>query len=69
MEQGLAALNRNYRRFRRGISALDDAAKLEFRRPPEYGGIRDRGPFASFLWEPALAHGLVKDVMHKGGAH
>ncbi len=32
MEQGLAALNRNYRRFRRGISALDDAAKLEFRR-------------------------------------
>ena len=31
MERGLAALNRNYRRFRRGISALDDAAKLEFR--------------------------------------
>jgi len=36
MEKGIAALNRNYRRFRRGVSALDNAAKLEFRQDQVY---------------------------------
>ena len=36
MEKGIAALNRNYRRFRRGVSALDNAAMLEFRQDQVY---------------------------------
>ena len=36
MEIGIAALNRNYRRFRHGISALDDAGRLNFRQDQVY---------------------------------
>ena len=48
MERGLAALNRNYRRFRRGISALDDAAKLEFRQ--DQVSVDLMGPAKNSTW-------------------